>query len=72
LPPEAIVYTRKVNIVWCVFFALNGIIALLTAVWASLEIWMLYNGFISYLLMGILFSGEYLIRQKVIKKNVND
>jgi uncharacterized membrane protein len=72
LPPEAIVYTRKVNIVWCVFFALNGIIALLTAVWASLEIWTLYNGFISYLLMGILFSGEYLIRQKVIKKNVND
>ncbi len=72
LPPEAVVYTRKVNIVWCVFFAVNGVVALLTALWASFEIWTLYNGLISYLLMGILFVAEYAVRQKLIKQNVND
>jgi uncharacterized membrane protein len=35
LPEPAIAYTRRVTQVWCAFFALNGTIALATAVWAS-------------------------------------
>lgn len=62
LPPEAIGYTRKVTQVWCGFFAINGVIALSTALWASPAVWSLYNGVISYLLMGLLFGGELLIR----------
>ena len=41
------------------FFAVNGTVALITALWASARVWMLYNGFISYLLMGLLFAGEF-------------
>jgi len=62
LPPRAIVYTRRVTQVWCGFFAINGGIALLTVLWCSPKIWALYNGVISYLLMGLLFGGEYLVR----------
>lgn len=64
LPVEAIAYTRKVTLVWCFFFLLNGSIALFTALYASDKIWALYNGLISYCLMGILFGGEWLIRPK--------
>ena len=64
LPDAAIRYTRNVTIVWCVFFIFNGSAALYTSLYASLEIWTLYNGAISYILMGILFAGEYLIRRR--------
>lgn len=62
LPPEAIAYTRTVTQVWCGFFVVNGSIALGTALWASQSVWSLYNGVIAYVLMGLLFAGEYLVR----------
>lgn len=65
-PPEAVVYTRRVTVVWCLFFALNALVALWTAVAASWATWTLYNGLISYLLMGTLFVGEYAVRQRVL------
>ncbi|WP_019867176.1 COG4648 family protein [Methylovulum miyakonense] len=67
LPPEGILYTRRVTWVWCGFFIVNGGIALATALWASIGLWSLYNGFIAYLLMGILLVGEYIIRMKTQK-----
>ncbi len=59
---RAIVYTRRVTQIWCIFFFLNGAVAMITALWASATVWMLYNGLIAYLLMGLLFVGEYCIR----------
>ncbi|MDN3576329.1 hypothetical protein QWZ03_06070 [Chitinimonas viridis] len=65
LPPEGVVYTRKVTQVWCGFFVLNGSIALVTALWASDAVWALYNGLIAYCLMGMLFAAEWLVRRRV-------
>ena len=62
LPPAAVVYTRRVTIVWSIFFALNGAAALYTTLATSFEIWTLYNGFIAYLLIGALFIGELATR----------
>jgi uncharacterized membrane protein len=62
LPAQAIGYTRRVTQVWFVFFAINGAFALMTALWASPAIWTLYNGVIAYLMMGVLFAGEYFVR----------
>lgn len=62
LPPAAIAYTRRVTEVWCGFFILNGAAALATALWATEAIWSLYTGVISYVLMGILFGAEFLLR----------
>jgi uncharacterized membrane protein len=61
-PPAAVAYTRRVTQVWCGFFAVNGAVALYTAFYASTAQWSLYNGFVAYLLMGILFAGEYCAR----------
>jgi uncharacterized membrane protein len=64
LPTSAIWYTRRVTQVWCLFFALNGAIALVTTLWASVAVWTIYNGFIAYLLMGFLFAAEYCVRDR--------
>ena len=65
LPAKAIIYTRQVTIVWCVFFLCNGLLAAALTLWAPLKWWMLYTGLISYGLMGLLFAIEWLMRQRV-------
>jgi len=64
LPEQGIRYTRRVTQVWCVFFLINGCISFVTALWCSFAMWSLYNGFISYLLMGSVMGIEYLVRIK--------
>jgi uncharacterized membrane protein len=69
LPEHAITYTRKVTVVWLCFFVFNGLVACYTAFYCDLATWTLYNGFIAYLLMGILFAVEYMVRLRVQKKH---
>lgn len=68
LPPAAIRYTRKVTLVWCLFFIVNGGIALITALFSSLRIWTLYNGLISYVLIGVIFAIEFIVRLGIKKR----
>ena len=63
LPPEAVRYTRHVTEVWCAFFALNAAVAIWSAVAASREVWALYNGFLAYVAMCVLFFGERVVRR---------
>ncbi|GIX34859.1 MAG: hypothetical protein KatS3mg126_0638 [Lysobacteraceae bacterium] len=69
LPARAQDYARKVTWVWCVFFLVNGGISLWTALAADDVTWTLYNGLVSYLLIGTLFAGEWLVRQRVRARN---
>ena len=68
LPAAGVRYTRQVTQVWCAFFVLNGLVATWTAVWSSREIWALYNGFLSYIAMGLLFAGEWLMRRRLFPR----
>lgn len=63
LDARGVAYTRGVTQVWCGFFVFNGGVALTTALWASEATWALYNGLISYVLIGALMSGEWLLRR---------
>ena len=65
LPPRAVRYTRRVTQVWCLFFLGNALTAAGLALWAPLAWWTLYTGVIAYGLMGLLFAGEWLVRQRV-------
>ncbi len=67
LAPAGVRYCRKVTIIWCVFFVLNGTLALWTVLYASLEVWTLYNGLLSYVFIGILFGLEWLYRKLKIE-----
>lgn len=70
LPAHAIAYTRKVTQVWCLFFVFNAVVSLITCWVGDICLWTLYNGFASYLLLGLLMIGEFFIRKRVQKKHV--
>jgi len=56
-------YCRRVTLVWSLFFVVNGSIALALSLWGTFFAWTLYNGFIAYLLIGTLASGEFVYRK---------
>ena len=62
-------YCRNVTLVWCCFFIVNGSIALLSVFGETYRFWALYNGCIAYILMGLLFAGEFIVR-KFVQKNM--
>ena len=61
-------YCRNVTVGWCIFFIVNGSIATFTVFVGSDKIWSLYNGLISYILIGLFFMVEYLVRKMVQSK----
>lgn len=71
-------YCKKVTVIWCIFFIINGTISVFTAFADKLipgvdselanTIWSVYNGGISYVLMGLLFLIEFIVRHFVNKK----
>ena len=65
LDDRGIAYTRWATAAWSVFFFINGSIALYTALYASMATWTLYNGLLAYLAMGLMFVGEFSVRQYV-------
>lgn len=48
---------------WSAFFVGNGSVALVTALWSTLEVWTAYNSIIAYVLMGSMFGVEYSVRK---------
>lgn len=67
MPDHVKLYTRNVTKFWCLFFIINAAIASYS-LFASLAFWTLYNGLISYILMGCLFAGEFAYRMLVVKR----
>jgi uncharacterized membrane protein len=64
-------YCRDMTIVWCVFFVLDGIIALTTVFLASDLVWGIYNGGISYAAMGLIFVVEFTIYKVICRQERN-
>jgi len=48
-------------------FIANGCVALYTALWASPLAWTIYNGFVSYVLIGALLLGEIVVRRRAMR-----
>lgn len=63
LRPVEIRYTRRLTAIWSIVLLCNASVALWTALYASMEIWTLYNGAISYLLLGVFFVLEWMFRR---------
>jgi uncharacterized membrane protein len=55
-------HCRRTTQVWAAFFLINGSIAFWTARRGSLEAWGIYNGLLTYLAMGALFTAEFIYR----------
>jgi uncharacterized membrane protein len=61
-PPEISEYCRLLTIIWTAFFGINALVCVLLAIWGSDAWWALFNGVIIYIMMGLLFAGEYIYR----------
>ena len=70
LPPEGQIYCRKVTIVWTVWLLVNAIIAAVLAAFGTEAAWALWTGLIAYLVMGVLFAGEMLLRRRLRHRSV--
>ena len=68
LPLEAIRWCRGVTIAWCIFFVANGGIALWTVFLEDKQYWTLWNGFGSYIAMGLMFAIEYGLRRLKMRR----
>lgn len=62
-------YTRNLTYFWCIFMFLNFALSVYT-IFLSDNIWILYNGFISYILVGLMFAIEYVVRIILRKRNM--
>lgn len=65
LSQEEVKYTRILTKVWIGFFVFNFCVCLVLALWNMQTIWTFYSGIGSYILMGILFLGERVLRSKL-------
>jgi len=64
LDERGVAYCRKVTRVWVAFLSAQLVVTVAT-VFAPYSVWAWYNGFVSYVLMGALFVGEWLYRRRV-------
>lgn len=62
LSAEEVAYCRRATLVWCGFFLANGSVEVSLALAAPIQLWTLYTGLISYLLIGALFAIEFVYR----------
>lgn len=56
-------YCARVTVAWCVFFAVNASVSIGISLFGSIKAWSIYTGIVSYVLMGILFAVEFVIRK---------
>jgi uncharacterized membrane protein len=56
-------YCRRVTAVWALWLVINTLIAAALAVFGSLGAWALWTGLLSYLVMGLIFAIEFILRQ---------
>ena len=58
-------YTRRVTYAWAIFMFCLAAVSLVT-VFLSDEVWVLFNGLISYVLIAIMIGVEFIIRKRFI------
>jgi uncharacterized membrane protein len=63
LPPDLARHARLITWCWALLLAAIAIVSLALAAWAPMEIWSLFVNVVGYLLIGILFAGEYVYRR---------
>ena len=62
LSEAQVAHCRSFTGVWCAFFAANAALCLALAWRGDLWLWTVYTGVVSYLLMGVVFGVEWLVR----------
>jgi uncharacterized membrane protein len=56
-------WCRSWTLIWSAFFTVNIVVATALGLTQQLQLWALYNGLLSYIVMGCLFGIEYTLRK---------
>lgn len=68
LTPAGERYCRRVTWAWAGWLAANASIAAVLALWGSIGLWALWTGAISYVVTGVLFGGEVILRPWLLRR----
>lgn len=68
IPEKAIGYLRKLTLVWAILLLVNAMVSAYTACCMSLKEWTIYNGLISYFILGGFVLVEFVFRGFYKKK----
>jgi uncharacterized membrane protein len=63
-----VAYCRRVTALWCAFFGLNALATLALALAAPLRWWAFWSGGLVSVIMGLLFTVEYLERKRRFRR----
>ena len=63
LGPAQLAHCRRWTLIWGIYLLVLAAIGLGLARWATLSVWTVYVGVLSYVLIGALFAVEYVIRK---------
>jgi uncharacterized membrane protein len=58
-----VAHCRAWTRIWGIYLILVALFGLVLAAWASLAVWTIYVGLVSYGLVGLLFAVEYVVRK---------
>lgn len=67
IPDELIVYTRRVTIAWCCFFAAQLCTSVLLFCLAPLTVWSFFVNVLDIPLVATMYAAEYAIRIRVLR-----
>lgn len=63
-------YTRRVTCAWAIYMFCMAIVSLVT-VFLSDEVWVVFNGLISYILIAMMMGVEFLVRKRFMNVHGN-
>ena len=68
LHPKTKAYTKNLTYIWCIYLLIQFFASVAT-LFLSDKIWMIFNGCVSYILLGLFFAIEYIVRIRFKKKH---
>ena len=68
LHPKTKDYTKNLTYIWCIYLLIQFFASVAT-LFLSDKIWMIFNGCVSYILLGLFFAIEYIVRIRFKKKH---
>jgi uncharacterized membrane protein len=68
LSDDKLLYIKKLTIIWSIWLFVNTCLAIVTAVWANAEVWLIYNNLVFYLISGTLVVLDIGYRKLIFNK----
>ncbi len=66
LSVEHLHYTWKVTLAWTIYFGVSALLSVLLFFLAPIKVWSLFADILTPVLLGLMFAGEYFVRQRAL------